>query len=148
MIAKPLALPLILLAGLAACERATGPLLPAATPAPQTAAAPPLAEEVAQAAAAELAAQAGQDGVGGVRVLGARAEGPAVIADFQLPVAGAALTEAQRAELAPAFTSSLRNGFCDDAAGQRFFELGNVLQVRFQGSDGVQLADLALTSCG
>lgn len=116
------------------------------TPAPAVTASPQ-ATTVAQATAAELASRVGEDLGGGVRVLSARAEGPQVFVDFQLPVAGAEIPEAERAGMGPSFAGILKQQFCADETGRAFFEMGNTLHFRFQGTDGVPLAEPVLSSC-
>lgn len=117
-------------------------------PAPASVAvATPQSIAVAQATAAELAGRIGEDLGGGVRVLSARAEGPQVFVDFQLPVAGADIPEAERAQMGPSFAGILKEQFCADESGRAFFDLGNTLNFRFQGTDGVPLAAPVLSSC-
>ncbi|SLN27840.1 hypothetical protein [Roseisalinus antarcticus] len=141
-----LGLPLAALA-LAGCNQAAGTMGPAPRVTQASAPAPDTAGQVATAVAAKLNTQVGQAIEGGVQVLGAQAEGPNVVADFGVPIAGAGLTEDERAEVGPLFTDALRSGFCADDTAQTFFDLGNTLRVRFQGSDGVDLADVSLNSC-
>ena len=116
-------------------------------PAPAAVTATPQNIAVAQATAAQLSGRIGEDLGGGVRVLSARAEGPQVFVDFQLPVVGADIPEAERAGMGPSFAGILQQQFCADESGRAFFDLGNTLNFRFQGTDGVPLAEPVLSSC-
>lgn len=139
-----LTLPLLALA-LAGCG-AMPAAVPSSAPAP-AAEAPRPAPVIAQEVADEINGRVGQDDGTGVRVLGATARDTTVVADFELPLVGADLTEEERAEVGPAFTEAMRSGFCSDETSRRFFETGNILEVRFFGTDGVSLTDVSLATC-
>lgn len=102
--------------------------------------------QVAQEFVRGLNARVGQDS-GGVRILSAEANGPAVVANIAVPTPAADMLEEERAEIGPIFADSLRGGLCGDESARAFFALGNSLTVRFQGSDAVPLTDVTLTSC-
>ncbi|WP_123640882.1 hypothetical protein [Histidinibacterium lentulum] len=147
----PLALAALTLAGcgqqggLFAADR--GPATPAGM-APSAAVASPAdtSVQVAQEFARGLNARVGSD-TGGVRILSAEANGPAVTADIAVPTPAGEMLEEERSEIGPIFADALRSGLCAEETARAFFALGNSLTIRFQGSDAVPLTTVTLTSC-